>query len=342
MTLQIVYDLVKASEVPDAHAIEIASFPQDEAATLEKFLYRQAQAPDLFLGAYDVSDNKRVLIGYVCSTLSSSPTLTHESMSVHDPAGTSVCVHAVCVAPAHRRKGIALGLLKEYVARLERARQDGAQFERVLLITHEDMRSLYEKAGFEWLGRSAVVHGALPWYEMRKTLASPTASQQQQPQAIPAGLWEALQRSSTRKPPTAQLLGSYPGGINDVVEQSSSSSALTNKVDLLCPRPGCGSIILKNGVASQVERESLQLEPVSSQSALEPLPAPPATLKWWRITPNAMAFENIGFSKTILRESDGKKLKLLSCAECDLGPLGWCEEGGSEFWLASTRVGYRA
>ena len=55
MSLQIVYDLVKASEVPDAHAIEIASkclgdhlrhlltayatrFSPDEAATLEKFL----------------------------------------------------------------------------------------------------------------------------------------------------------------------------------------------------------------------------------------------------------------------------------------------------------------
>ncbi|EKM53307.1 uncharacterized protein PHACADRAFT_211005 [Phanerochaete carnosa HHB-10118-sp] len=340
MSLQIIYDLVKASDIPDAHVIETASFSPDEAATLERFLYRQTQAPDLFLGAFDVSDNERALIGYVCSTLSSAPTLTHESMGAHDPTGTSICIHAVCVTPEHRHKGIALGLLKEYAARLERACQDGAQYERILLITHEDMRDLYEKAGFEWLGKSEVVHGSLPWYEMRRILVSQSVLQQQQ--AIPAGLWEALQRSSTRKPPTAQLLASYPGGINDVVEQSSPSSDSANKVDLLCPRPGCGSIILKNGVASLVERESLQLEPATSRSILEPLPLPPATLKWWRVTPNAMAFENIGFSKTVLREADGKRLKLLSCAECDLGPLGWCEEGGSEFWLASIRVGYRA
>ena len=38
----------------------------------------------------------------------------------------------------------------------------------------------------------------------------------------------------------------------------------------------------------------------------------------------------------------GPKLKLLACAECDLGPLGWCEEGGKEFWLTCTRVGYLA
>lgn len=33
-------------------------------------------------------------------------------------------------------------------------------------------------------------------------------------------------------------------------------------------------------------------------------------------------------------------MKLLLCAECDLGPVGWCEEGGSEFYLACNRVGY--
>lgn len=222
-------------------------------------------------------------------------------MSTHDPAGTSVCIHAVCVAPEHRRKGIALGLLEEYIARLERVRQDGAQYERVLLITHEDMRSLYEKTGFEWLGSSEVVHGALLWYEMRRILVSQPVPQQQQ-QAVPAGLWESLQRSSTRKPPTAQLLMAYPNGIDDVTEQPPSSPAFTNKVDLLCPRPGCGSIILKNDIATLVERESLQLEPATAQSILEPLPAPPVALKWWRVTPNAMAFENIGFSKTVFRE----------------------------------------
>ena len=77
----------------------------------------------------------------------------------------------------------------------------------------------------------------------------------------------------------------------------------SNKYDLLCPRLGCGSVILKNGVATLVERESVHLEPAGSQGTLAPLPEPPATLHWWRVTPNAMAFENIGFSKTIARES---------------------------------------
>lgn len=36
----------------------------------------------------------------------------------------------------------------------------------------------------------------------------------------------------------------------------------------------------------------------------------------------------------------GQRLKLLACGECDLGPLGWSEEGGFEYWLACARVGY--
>ena len=81
----------------------------------------------------------------------------------------------------------------------------------------------------------------------------------------------------------------------------------SNKYDLLCPRLGCGSVILKAGAASWVERESVQLDPPAGQHALPEalgkLPDPPATAQWWLVRGSAMAFENIGFSKTILREA---------------------------------------
>ena len=155
-------------------------------------------------------------------------------MDEHDPAGSSVCVHAVCVSREHRRKGIALNLLKEYIAKLETARQGGASYERVLLITHEPMRQLYERAGFEWLGPSAVVHGPDPWFEMRRLLSPASETQ-----AVPAGLWEALQRASNRTGPTAKLLPAFPGGLAEVADQGSPA---TNKFDLLCPREGCGCV----------------------------------------------------------------------------------------------------
>ncbi|KAF9000927.1 Mss4-like protein [Hymenopellis radicata] len=68
---------------------------------------------------------------------------------------------------------------------------------------------------------------------------------------------------------------------------------------------------------------------------------------WWLIEPSPMEFENIGFSRAVEalplspEGTTRKKLKLLICAECDLGPFGWCEEGGQKFWLACSRVGYK-
>ncbi|KAF9077156.1 Mss4-like protein [Rhodocollybia butyracea] len=161
----------------------------------------------------------------------------------------------------------------------------------------------------------------------------------------PAALWEALQTSSTRSRPTSKLLSSFENGITDVSESGQSNT--TNKYDLLCPRAGCGSVILKKGVAKLEERESLQIEPsdIPPHPLLAPLPDPSESTHWWLIGPTPMEFENIGFSRpveSLALSPSGRKLKLLACAECDLGPLGWSEEGGSEFWLASSRVGYRS
>ncbi|KAF9468804.1 acyl-CoA N-acyltransferase [Collybia nuda] len=346
MPNNIIYDWIAHNDVTDALKIELEGYPSDEAASLEAFQYRQAQAGDLFLGAYIPSTNGRELVGYICATLSPSTTLTHESMTTHVPSSASVCIHSVCVAKNHRRKQIALNLLKEYILRLEAARKAGKPYERVLLITHEPLRQLYERAGFEWAGKSEVVHGSEPWYEMRKDLGSGThtVANPEVPQ-MPAGLWDALQHSSTRTRPSARSLSDFGGNIDNIVRPHSQESAvLVNKFDLLCPRNGCGSIILKAGVGKWVERASVQMEPQGhpSHPNLPILPVPPAATHWWLVTPSPMEFENIGFSRPLQQQSSSSpKMKLLACAECDLGPLGWTHEGGTEFWLACSRVGYR-
>ncbi|KAE9394079.1 Mss4-like protein [Gymnopus androsaceus JB14] len=161
----------------------------------------------------------------------------------------------------------------------------------------------------------------------------------------PAGLWEALQASSSKPRPKSHLLSSFPNAIADVSD--STDSETTNQYDLLCPREGCGSVILKKGVARLKERESLQIEPsdIPAHPLLPALPSSSESIHWWLVTPSPMEFENIGFSRPVESLSlspSGKKLKLLACAECDLGPLGWSEEGGNEFWLVCSRVGYRS
>ncbi|KAJ6551468.1 Mss4-like protein [Mycena capillaripes] len=318
---------VPSEDLEHAIQIEEQGFPPDEAATLEAFRLRQSLAKDLFLGAYQ---NDK-LVGYVCSTLSPDTSLTHDSMSMHVPGSSSICIHSV-------GQGVGLRLLREYIARLETAhREKSAPYERVLLITHENLRHFYEKAGFEWLGPSAVVHGSQPWYEMRITLGlSPIPPYQGNP---PAGVFEALQRPSNSNH-IPRLLASFPGGIAEV--SSNESNVLLNKFDLLCPRSDCGSVILNRGVAKFIETASVQLEPANhpQHPLLPALPLSPAIAEWWLVTPSAMEFENIGFSRAT--QSLGEKIKLLACAECDLGPVGWCKEGGTEFWLACSRVGYRA
>ncbi|KAJ6573938.1 Mss4-like protein [Mycena vulgaris] len=159
-------------------------------------------------------------------------------------------------------------------------------------------------------------------------------------EALPPGVFAALLPRRNRPIPTA--LASFPGGITDV--STPDANSLYNKYDLLCPRPECGSIILRTGIAKLLERPSIQMEPTDrTPPQLLSLPQPPAPASWWLVTPSPMEFENIGFSKPVtpLSSAGDKQLKLLLCAQCDLGPLGWSEVDGTEFWLACSRVGYR-
>ncbi|KIK69133.1 hypothetical protein GYMLUDRAFT_236985 [Collybiopsis luxurians FD-317 M1] len=158
------FELVLADQLEEAIKLELDGYPADEAASLESFQYRQSQAGDLFLGAFEISPNVN-LIGFICGTRAPGSTLTHESMSRHVPDGSSICVHSVCVSRSHRRQGVALALLKEYIERMHKI--STPKVGQILLIAHEELIPLYEKAGFELVGKSVVQHGARPWYEMR-------------------------------------------------------------------------------------------------------------------------------------------------------------------------------
>ena len=172
-------------------------------------------------------------------------------MSNHVAGSSSVCIHSVCVAKSQRRKGIALQLLKEYITRLSTTSARGSPYKRVLLIAHEELRPLYEKAGFTWLGKSDVTHGSRPWYEMRLDLNGKDAA----PQIPPDVLQNLLKPSSEKHNPT--LVSDCHHGIEDLIMSDSEGTAV-NKYDLLCPR-GCRSVILKKGVAQWTERTSVMV-----------------------------------------------------------------------------------
>ena len=192
---------VLPSRVDAAFSIEAASYPADEAATLKNLQLRAEVAGDYFWG---VSEGD-TLQCFICGTLTCGDTLTEESMSVHDPAGTTLCIHSVVVAEERRRLGLGSAMLKARLACCARAlhrccctvqaqahvyycvywtgrsRAPVVPFEQayvkqvadhtpvctILLMCKKPLIQFYSDAGFTLVGQSDVVHGLDPWFEMR-------------------------------------------------------------------------------------------------------------------------------------------------------------------------------
>lgn len=182
-------------------------------------------------------------------------------MSTHDPSGTSVCIHAVVVRQSYQRQGIALALLKEYIARLK----GEGKYDRALLICHDGLQELYEKAGFECVGASDIVHGTKPWIELHVDLKAPNSLHEtletgtsepivdvdlNQGGSVPPNILQALQGFNAfqaQSPLSKQNLSAFEGGISAVTSES------RNKYDLICPHPECRCKLLKGGVGILVE-----------------------------------------------------------------------------------------
>ena len=175
-------------------------------------------------------------------------------MHTHDHTGTSVCVHAVAVTDSHRRKGVASELLKEYIRRFQDDPAVGSvRVDRILLICHDDLIALYSRVGFTLAGKSPVVHGPNEWFEMRMEIGPSTHQEPPQaPDAVPPDVLAALTNPS-RNRPSSRLFSSF-ASLQDLVSPSGE-----NAFDILCPRPGCGSVILKAGVAKFKTGDSIQV-----------------------------------------------------------------------------------
>ncbi|KAJ2489133.1 hypothetical protein IWW37_004222 [Coemansia sp. RSA 2050] len=153
--------LCSTSEVHIAHGLESACYSPDEAASLENMLYRYKHAQHLFLGAF--ADG--TLIGYIMSTQVDGPLVMHKSMSTHDPKGTTVCIHSVCVDPKWQRKGVASMLLQRYTETMQEHNRSTGDIKRLAMLSRADLVPLYERNGYKCLGPSAVSHGSEKWYD---------------------------------------------------------------------------------------------------------------------------------------------------------------------------------
>ncbi|GAA5995391.1 polyamine acetyltransferase [Rhodotorula paludigena] len=333
------YSLVHADDIPSAFELETAGFPEDEAASLESLENRQHNAGNLFLGAY--TSSPRQLVGYVCSTLTASPTLTHDSMSTHDPHGAYVAIHSVCVDSAQRGKGVASSLLKEYLARLDS--QPAVQGAR--LITHEELVPLYQRAGFALVGPSEVQHGPRPWLEMKVDFprqAATAADEDVAASSSAASAPSAVQEKEGDVRSPGRLLSWFDGNMEAVVDKESG----TNSADLYCPRAECRCLLLRRGTGKWVRGHASDFElPALPRPVSQPESSTPAASKGYWSVSSPLAFENIGFSRNAAPPSSSLSsvaspaaapsatIKYLTCADCDHGPLGWHDTEGRDLGM---------
>mmetsp|Transcript_21602 Transcript_21602/g.60031 ORF Transcript_21602/g.60031 Transcript_21602/m.60031 type:complete len:175 (+) Transcript_21602:334-858(+) len=146
-------------------ALEAAGYPPDEAASREKMEYRLERAADLFMAAVKAGTNQ--VIGYTCATATAKEQLEEETMSVHEPEGTTVCIHSVCVAADEQRNGVATRMLKAYIQWVQQSFPSATNLQ---LICKAEKKDLYERVGFELVGPSKVVHGSDPWLDYKLVL----------------------------------------------------------------------------------------------------------------------------------------------------------------------------
>ena len=103
-------------------------------------------------------------MGFINATKCHSETLTHHSMSHHEPHGATLCIHSVCVSPQLRHRGIGTALLRHYV---EYVVQQRPEVHRMALLCKRPLLEFYARAGFQLVGESAVSHGRDQWLEMK-------------------------------------------------------------------------------------------------------------------------------------------------------------------------------
>lgn len=145
------FGLVASEDLEQVIDLEIVSFPPDEAATPEKIKYRAENASDFFLAA---KEGNRV-VGFINGTCIAGKVITHSSMSTHNPLGRTLVIHSVVSHPSHRRQGLALWMLQQYLSHLHQQKL----VDTVLLLSKPVMLPLYMSAGFQFVKVSDVVHG---------------------------------------------------------------------------------------------------------------------------------------------------------------------------------------
>ena len=116
-------------------------------------------------------DHKQVLVGMVIATKTSSNFATDASMEIsplprpsdddrgHHEEGRTICVHSFGILPAYQGRGLGKVLMKSYQQRME----GSGIADRVALLAHDGLVSMYTGMGYSNKGKSDVQFGGGGW-----------------------------------------------------------------------------------------------------------------------------------------------------------------------------------
>lgn len=191
-------------DVARCHEIEAASYPADDAASLEALTYRQEHAPEYFQlctvaasaegggGHGDEEEEETagaaasIIVGFVCGTRCND--FTEESMATqHDPHGRLLAIHSVVVDDAYRGRGVATAMLQHYVETIVQSQQQQQQqseeeeartpsIQSIVLLAKKNLLSFYVNCGFQVNRPSPIVHGKELWYELERKVTAAAAA----------------------------------------------------------------------------------------------------------------------------------------------------------------------
>lgn len=169
-------------DISRCFAIESASYPADEAASLEGLQYRQQHAGDYFQLCVMIGENNsdssttdstavETIVGFICSTRCNE--FTEESMSTHDPTGKLLAIHSVVVEEPYRKQGIAKAMLQHYVANMKEKQKQlqlssDHPISSMVLLAKAHLLGFYVQCGFQVNRPSPIVHGQELWYELQQ------------------------------------------------------------------------------------------------------------------------------------------------------------------------------
>ena len=154
-----VFRTVRPEEAEQTIRIESICFPPNEACKREHMIPRIAAAGEFFLVAEDRQNGQ--IAGFINGIATEETVFRDEFFTdadIHNPEGKNIMVLGLDVLPEYRGRGLARELVKRYAERYAGR--------RLVLTCLESLVQMYEKFGFQDLGKSASRWGGESWHEM--------------------------------------------------------------------------------------------------------------------------------------------------------------------------------